>query len=270
MRSNLDIAILMTRPTILWLRQDLRLSDHAALAAAVAEGPVVPVYILDDAAPGRDAMGGAQRWWLHHSLHALAASLDGKGASLVLRKGDSLVQLRQLMKQTGAQQIHATRQYEPWWQHLDTELGDILKLHDGNQLAPPSTIRTGSGGRYKIFTPYWRALLDRMPPSRPLPVPEHIESIAVDSDDLNDWRLIPTHPNWAGGFDVWTPGEQGAKAAFRSFLDRVGDYDRARNMPSENGTSRLSPHLHFGEISPATIWHHVAKKVGSQIGRAHV
>jgi deoxyribodipyrimidine photo-lyase len=250
-----------SEPVILWFRQDLRLADNPALMAALRQGAVVPVYILDDIAPGDNAIGGAQRWWLHHTLKALDASLDGK---LVLRRGDSLSELDRLMAETGATHIHATRLYEPWWQRIDAELSDRLTLHDGNYLAHPDSIRTGSGGRYKIFTPYWRALLDKMPPPKPLPVPEKVDCVAVESDKLDDWNLLPTKPDWSTGFDVWTPGEAGAKAAFRTFLDVVGDYDRACNMPSEAGTSRLSPHLHFGEISPATVWHHVSKKVGTK------
>ncbi len=247
--------------TIFWFRQDLRLADNVALTAALEQGPVVPVYILDDSSPGEHAIGGAQRWWLHHSLKALDASLGGK---LVLRRGDSLSELERLMAETGTRHIHATRLYEPWWQRIDAELSGRITLHDGNYLAHPDTIRTGSGGRYKIFTPYWRALLDRMPPARPLPAPENVEIAQAESDSLQEWKLLPTQPDWATGFDVWTPGEDGARAALRSFFDLVGDYDRARNMPSEAGTSRLSPHLHFGEISPATVWHHVSRKVGAK------
>jgi len=247
--------------TIFWFRQDLRLADNAALTAALEQGPVVPVYILDDISPGEHAIGGAQRWWLHHSLKVLNASLGGK---LVLRRGDSLSELARLMAETGAGHVYATRLYEPWWQRIDTELSGRITLHDGNYLAHPDTIRTGSGGRYKIFTPYWRALLDRMPPAKPLPAPQKLEIAEAESESLQDWKLLPTDPDWATGFGVWTPGEDGARAALRSFLEHVDDYDRARNMPSEGGTSRLSPHLHFGEISPATVWHHVSKKVGAK------
>lgn len=247
--------------SIFWFRQELRLADNPALTAALEKGPVVPVYILDDATPGAYAIGGAQRWWLHHSLKALDASLGGK---LVLRRGNCLTELERLMAETGADHVHATRLYEPWWQRVDAALLERITLHDGNYLAHPDSIRTGSGGRYKIFTPYWRALLERMPPAKPLPAPEKVETVTAETDNLADWKLLPTKPDWATGFDVWTPGEEGAKAALRNFLDVVGDYDRARNMPSEAGTSRLSPHLHFGEISPATVWHRVAKKVGAQ------
>jgi deoxyribodipyrimidine photo-lyase len=250
----------MTSPTIFWFRQDLRLADNAALTAALAQGPVVPVYIMDDASPGDDAIGGAQRWWLHHSLKALDAALD---ARLVLRRGDSLSELDRVMAETGATHIHATRLYEPWWQRIDAELSDRITLHDGNYLAHPDTIRTGSGGRYKIFTPYWRALLDRMPPPKPLSAPERIETHKAESERLDDWNLLPTKPDWSTGFDVWTPGEAGALQNLRTFLDVVDGYHHGRNLPSKEGTSRLSPHLHFGEISPATVWHHVTKRIGA-------
>ncbi|MDB5702050.1 MAG: deoxyribodipyrimidine photo-lyase [Sphingomonadales bacterium] len=253
----------MTAPSILWFRQDLRLSDNAALLAAVDAGPVVAVYILDDKAPGEHAIGGAQRWWLHHSLTALTESLEAKGATLILRRGDSVTELDALAKATGASRIFATRLYEPWWKAIDAKLGDRLTLLDGNYLAPPTTIRTGGGGRYKIFTPYWNALSQHMPPALPQRAPHAIEGVAAKTDALKDWKLLPTRPDWSKGFDVWTPGEEGAKAALRHFLGEVGDYDRARNMPSEHGTSQLSPHLHHGEISPATVWHRIAQADGN-------
>lgn len=252
-----------SEPVILWFRQDLRLADNAALMTALESGPVIPVYVLDDMTAGPNAMGRAQRWWLHYSLTALAKSLEASGAKLILRRGDTATELRRLMTETGATHIHATRAYEPWLQRIDHELCDRLVLHDRNYLAAPATVRTGSGGRYKIFTPYWRALVAQMPPPKPLPAPARIDAVETRSDKLPNWHLLPSKPDWASGFDVWTPGEEGAKTAFRAFLNIVGDYDGTRNLPSQGGTSRLSPHLHFGEISPATVWHHVSKKVGA-------
>jgi deoxyribodipyrimidine photo-lyase len=248
----------MLSPSILWFRQDLRLSDNSALNAAAAEGPVVAVYVFDEHA------GAAQHWWLHHSLTALSNSLAEHGVPLILRRGDVVVELKALMAETGATHIHAMRAYEPWWKAADAALGDALTLHHGNYLVHPPTVLTGSGGRYKIFTPYWRAILGRMPPPLPLKAPETIKGVAAKSDRLADWGLLPTKPDWSTGFNIWTPGEAGAKAALKLWLEHVDDYDRARNMPSEAGVSRLSPHLHFGEISPATVWHHVAKRVGEK------
>jgi deoxyribodipyrimidine photo-lyase len=252
----------MTAPSILWFRQDLRLADNPALTAAAHNGPVVAVYIFDDKLGDANAMGGAQLWWLHHSLAALAKSLDAKDVKLILRRGETLAELDSLAKETGAEHIFASRQYEPWWKSLDQELGERLTLLDGSYLAPPETVRTGSGGRYKIFTPYWRALQQQMPPAKPLPIPSAIHGVDAKSDTLSDWKLLPTAPDWSVGFADWVPGEEGAKSALHDFLDEVGDYDRARNMPSEAGSSRLSPHLHFGEISPATVWHEIAGSKG--------
>jgi deoxyribodipyrimidine photo-lyase len=256
----------MTAPSILWLRQDLRLHDQPALAAACADGPVIPVYVLDDEAPGERRIGAAQHWWLHHSLKRLGMAFAEKGAPLVLRRGHSVSILASIAQQTGARRVHAIRHYEPWWQRLESELAAELELalHDGNHLAPPASILTGGGTRYRVFTPWWRALLERMPPPTPLPAPDMIvpSSVELESDTLEDWRLRPKSPDWAEGFAVWTPGEDGARQALRDFLPHLHAYDTARNLPAVSGTSRLSPHLHFGEISPATVWHVAAKEVG--------
>lgn len=258
---------MMTSPTLLWFRQDLRFADQPALAAACSEGPVVPVYVLDDDSPGDRKMGAAQRWWLHHSLEALGEALKAKGAPLVLRRGNCVAELMRLAAETGATRIHAIRHYEPWWQEAESELAtDIdLALHHGNRLAPPGDILTGGGTRYRVFTPWWRALLERMPPPKPAPAPETIApGPAVVSDRLGDWALLPTDPDWSKGFDIWTPGEDGARAAFRAFLPKIARYNDCRDRPSEDGISRLSPHLHFGEISPATVWHHASKEAKAE------
>ncbi len=256
----------MTAPTLLWLRNDLRLHDQPALVAALAQGPVIPVYILDDISPGERRMGGASRWWLHHSLAALDADLLGRGSRLILRHGESAAVVGALMAETGASAVHAVRHYEPWWQRAEGEIAadHALVLHEGNQLAPPASILTGAGTRYKVFTPWWRALVERMPPRKPLPAPEAIPAPDnwPESDTLTDWALLPTKPDWAKGFADWQPGEKGARAAFRAFLPRIESYDSGRNLPSEPAISRLSPHLHFGEISPATLWHYASKAAG--------
>jgi deoxyribodipyrimidine photo-lyase len=244
-------------PVILWFRQDLRLADNHALHAAAGEGPVLALYVLDDDTPGEDRIGGAQRWWLHHSLTALSEAIRDKGGTLVLRRGRADEVVAQLAKEAGATRVHATRAYEPWWQAADAALGAQLdlQLHDGNYLAPPDHVRTGSGGRYRIFTPYWRALQQIMPPPAPHPAPRSIDFATAKGDKLADWDLLPTKPDWSKGFADWTPGEAGARTALARFADHVADYDGTRNLPSDEGTSRLSPHLHFGEISPATVWH---------------
>ncbi|MFM5914018.1 MAG: cryptochrome/photolyase family protein [Chakrabartia godavariana] len=252
----------MSTTSILWFRQDLRLHDQAALVAAAGEGAFVPVYILDDETPGDRRMGGAQRWWLHHSLARLKAALPG----LVLRRGSGMAELARLSADTGATRIHAIRHYEPWWRAAESEVAAEfdLVLHDGNHLARPEAILTGGGTRYKVFTPWWRALLAQMPPPKPLAIPDLSGCRSgIASDDLDDWNLLPTKPDWSTGFADWTPGEAGARAALKAFLRRLKDYDSARNLPAVAGVSRLSPHLHFGEISPATVWHIAAREAGA-------
>ncbi|MDE0877736.1 MAG: deoxyribodipyrimidine photo-lyase [Sphingomonas bacterium] len=247
----------MSDPVILWFRQDLRLRDQPALTAAVGAGPVIPVYILDDDAPGDWRIGAAQRWYLHHALNSLSASLADKGSRLILRRGDAVDQLKALRKETGATVINAIRHYEPWWRTAEDALGDGLCLHDGNYLARIEDITTGSGTQYKVYSSFWKALSQQMPPEEPLPLPHMIDAPDTwpASDDLADWSLRPTSPDWATGFDVWEAGEHAAALAVDRFARVADAYDNDRNLPSEEGTSRLSPHLHFGEISPRDVWH---------------
>jgi deoxyribodipyrimidine photo-lyase len=254
-------------PSILWLRQDLRLSDQPALHAAIKDGSVLPVYILDDDTPGQWRIGGAQRWWLHHSLAALDESLRALGSRLILRRGRAAQELQRLADETGATRIHAVRHYEPWWRRAEAEVTLDLQLHDGNQLAPPERVRTGSGGPFKIYTPYWRALQALLPPPEPLPVPPAIPGpdIWPESEALQDWGLLPTRPNWATRFgEDHRPGEAAALARLETFADLAEGYGDRRNLPSQEGTSRFSPHLHFGELSPARIWHRLPAEGGDK------
>lgn len=257
----------MSKPVLLWLRQDLRLSDQAALAAAVQEGPVVPVYVLDDDGPRQWAMGGASRWWLHHSLAALDKSLREKGSRLILRRGKCADELAHVAKQVGAERVHALAHHEPWWRNAERAVGKVLDLtlHEGALLLPPGAVTTGSGGLYRIYTPFWRALHEHMPPPPPARAPSDIPAPATwpDSDSLNNWDLLPTKPDWATGFAKdWTPGEAGARKRVSDFIDGAVAYDSARNLPSDEGTSRLSAHLHFGEVSPAYVWHRIDSAKG--------
>lgn len=256
------IAHRMSDPVLLWLRQDLRLSDQAALTAATHEGPVIPVYVLDDETPRQWAMGGASRWWLHHSLTRLDESLRAKGSRLILRRGKAADCIAQIAKEVGAKRVHALHHYEPWWRNAEKAVAREVELclHDGGLLLPPGAVRTGGGGIYRIYTPFARAVMEHMPPADPIRAPAHIP--APDSwpasDLLDDWALLPTNPDWATGFARdWTPGEAGGRENVADFLDHVAAYDHDRNLPSIEGSSRLSPHLHFGEISPAYVWHRV-------------
>lgn len=258
----------MTAPTLVWFRRDLRLSDQAALVAAASEGPVVPVYILDDETPRHRRMGGASRWWLHHSLSELGARLREKGSRLILRRGASDEVLATLADEAGARRVHAIRHHEPWWRNAERAVAKRLDLvcHDGNYLAPPGSVTTGAGQPYKIYTPFWRALQRQMPPPAPLSLPGELSAPAAwpASDELDDWDLLPGKPDWAKGFAAeWTPGEQGGQARLEAFRDHAARYEAARNLPSVEGSSRLSPHLHFGELSAAQVWHRTADLGGS-------
>ncbi len=254
-------------PAILWFRQDLRLADHAALRAAAAGGrPVVPVYVLDDESAGAWAMGGASRWWLHHSLASLRDALGRCGAPLVLRRGRAAEALPALMRETGASEIHAGRMHEPWARAVDAALAaalpeGALHLHRTATLFDLDSIRTKTGGIYGVYTPFARALRGRGDPAPPEAeletVPDRLAAPAPPpSDRLEDWGLLPTAPDWAGGMrETWRPGTEAAQARLAEFVARaVGDYHAGRNLPGQAGTSMLSPHLHWGELSPGQVW----------------
>jgi deoxyribodipyrimidine photo-lyase len=258
----------MTNPTIVWLRRDLRLSDQTAIRVAAANGPVIPVYVLDDETAKHRRMGAASRWWLHHSLASLDADLRKLGSRLILRRGKAHEALAAIRRECGARTVHALHHYEPWWRMAEKAVAKTfdLQLHDGNYLAPPGSVLNGSGQPYKIYTPFWRALHERLPPAKPEPAPKAIAAPAFwpGSDRLEDWNLLPTAPDWAGGMRAeWTPGEAGAAERLADFADHAARYEGQRNLPSVEGTSRLSPHLHFGEVSPAQAWHAVSGAGGS-------
>lgn len=251
-------------PAILWFRQDLRLSDNPALFAAIKRGPVLPVYILDDEAPGHWKSGGASRWWLHHSLAALDADLRKHGSRLILRRGPAQKVLKTLVADSGAGAVFWNRLYEPWAIARDTHIKDHLKAagtqiesFNASLLNEPWELKTGTGGPYRVFTPFWRAArgnlstLDLSPAPRQVPAPAEWPA----SDSLASWKLLPVKPDWATGFGpLWTPGERGARKRLDSFLSGALDgYASNRDRPDIEATSRLSPHLHFGEISPRQV-----------------
>jgi deoxyribodipyrimidine photo-lyase len=256
----------MKPPVVLWYQSDLRIGDHPALNAAVDTGqPIIPIYIFDDASAGDRAPGGASRWWLHHSLSALDASLKKRGNRLVLRRGETLSVLTDLLSQTGASDVFFTRRYEPWASTLQRDVFNALDEREiacrrfgGGLLFEPETIKSKQGTPFKVFTPFYKACLANGVIAPPLNTPRRIEAPDrfPDGDRLDNWRLLPKTPDWAGGLRAtWSPGEDGAATRLAAFLEHaVQDYDERRDRPDLPGTSQLSPHLHFGEISPRTCW----------------
>ena len=246
----------MTTPTIVWLRDDLRLTDNPALTAAAARGPVVLVYLLDDDSPEVRPMGAASRWWLHGSLRSLSTAT---GDQLVLRRGAAETVIPQLVADTGAAAVFWNRRYGAA-REIDARLKARLResgleaqSFQASLLFEPWTVRTGDGNPFRVFTPFWRAAREAAVRA-PLPVP-HVDWATADTDDLESWALLPTRPDWAVGLrESWHPGEKGAHNQLESFAtERLANYHR-RDEPAVEATSRLSPHLSFGEISPFQIW----------------
>ena len=263
-------------PAIVWFRQDLRIQDHAALLAAMDGGrPVLPVYVLDDAAAGAWAAGGAARWWLHRSLMALAAALEARGAVLVLRRGPAAEVIPALARDIGATEVHAGRMHEPWARQSDAAVaaalandGAALHLHRTATLFDLDTIRTKTGGIYGVYTPFARTCRAMGGVHAPAPAPRRIPCPAPPpSDRLDDWGLLPATPDWSGGFGLWEPGEDAAHARLAAFLHKaVHGYDIGRNLPGQPGTSMVSPHLHWGELSPNQVWH-TARAAANETGK---
>lgn len=246
-------------PVLLWFRRDLRLADNPALAAAMATGrPIVPVFILDEA-PERRPAGAASRWWLDKSLRRLAEAIAARGGRLILCRGDSEAILLELLAATGADRVILNRLFEPDASARDSDLAHALRAngvevkgYNGTLLTQPGAVRTGGDGPYKVFTPFLRTLLAATTPPPVLPDTSGagFADAGLASEELHRWALHPTSPDWSGGFD-WTPGEAGALEALRRFTTGpLADYARLRDLPGNAGTSRLSPHLHWGEISP--------------------
>ncbi|WP_421989123.1 cryptochrome/photolyase family protein [Roseococcus sp.] len=263
----------MTAPTLFWFRQDLRLSDNPGLDA-LGDRPALLVFVLDDSAAGAWALGGAQRWWLHHSLAALEASLRDRGTVLHLAHGDATWIIPELAERIGAAEVIAGRLYEPWARRRDSAIADALEkvgrklvLHTHSLLHEPHRIRTGTGKPYSVYTPFSRAIFGLGEPHPPIPAPKRLTPVAQAPEGvtLDALELLPRapEPDWWREFPRhWTPGEAGAARRIEEFGRRAIDrYDDSRNTPGIDGTSRLSPHLRFGEISPRQVWY-AAREAG--------
>ncbi len=251
-------------PVILWFRKDLRLRDNPALTAATASGrPILPLFILDSHTPR--PLGGAAKWWLHASLSDLGARVP-----LVLRRGDPAEVLTQVLAETGATGLFWNRLYEPETRARDSRIKQVFRKRGlqvrsfpGRYLAEPHMLKNKAGTTLKVFTPYWKALnahFETHPLPEPLPIPE-VTWAKTHSERLADWGLTPTHPDWSGGLAAaWTPGEAGAWRRLETFQDSaIQTYIDDRNRPDLPKVSRLSPNLHWGEISVGQVWHETAR-----------
>jgi deoxyribodipyrimidine photo-lyase len=255
-------------PCIVWFRDDLRLSDHPALHAAAGTGrPVICLYVFDQALrqPGARAIGGAARWWLAQSLRALDNSLAALGVPLLLRRGSAAKIIPELAREIGAGGVFwNTIAQAP---HLTTERDLNAALHDlgieaqafaGDLLATPENLRTKEGRGLRVFTPFWRRIQAMGAPPNSLPAPATLRAGPnLAGETVESLHLEPTRPDWAGGLrETWTPGESAGQKRFANFLKTgLAGYTENRDRPDRDGTSGLSPHLRFGEVSPRQIWH---------------
>jgi deoxyribodipyrimidine photo-lyase len=256
---------------ICWFRRDLRLADNPALSAAARDGrPVIPVYIHAPGEAGDWAPGAASQWWLHHSLTALSSALAEHGLTLIIRSGETLATLESLIDETGAEAVHWNRLYDPAFIERDKHIKQSLQArglsvhsHNAALLHEPWTIKTGTGGDYKAFTPFWRAARRQADPDAPMPTPALTAPTSTPaSTPLAALNLLPA-TDWAAGLRAtWQPGEAGAHQRLTTFLDEaVTAYESGRDWPAVEGTSRLSPHLHAGEIGPRQVWQAVQSRL---------
>ncbi len=279
--------------SLVWLRDDLRLADNPALHEAVQHGGTVCVLYVFDRSPDIRPLGAATRWWLHHSLEALRTQIEDIGGQLIFRQGNAADVVKDLIAEIGADSLLWNRRYGLPERNADAALKDWAHEHDieahsfqANLLFEPWQVQTKQGENYKVFTPFWRACLERPEPRPPLPAPASLTPATLlnstehpPSDTLDDWKLLPNTPDWAAGLrEEWTPGEAGAHNRLTTFFEeRVENYSQGREKPGQEATSRLSPHLRFGEISPFQIWQaaqenrdtgleHEIKVFGSEVG----
>jgi deoxyribodipyrimidine photo-lyase len=272
--STADPSTSPEGPALVWFRTDLRLADNPALTVAAASGaPLVGLYVLDDSAEERP-LGAASRWWLAGSLRALKATLAAHGVPLILRRGAAAEIVPQVLRETGASFLAFNPSVTPADHAQDHAVAEAVAatlphVDVAHGLRRSALLHDANGVNGRVFTPFWGHVRATFAPPAPLPVPGRLSGgPAIASDRLEDFGLEPTAPDWAGGFrDAWTPGEAGAASRFADFLDHgLAGYATLRDRPDLDHVSRLSPHLRFGEITPAQIWH--AAQTAAASGRA--
>lgn len=254
----------MMETTLVWLGRDLRLADNPALIDAAAAGAVVPVFVWSPEEDGPWSPGAASRWWLHHSLDSLGRELRRRGSRLILKKGPAAKALVEAARECGAGAVAWNRLYEP--AALRREQGVLgalaaagvrARAHEGNVLFAPDAIRTLNGGPYRVFTPYWNRCGAEEGPAAPRGEagPLRLPAKLPKSLPLEDLGLRTNAPWAAGLMNAFTPGEPGARKDLEAFLaGPIQGYADGRNFPASGGGSRLSPRLHFGELSVGRVW----------------
>ncbi len=260
----------MSANSIVWFRNDLRLDDNPALAAAAKlDGRIAPIFIWSPDEDKPWEPGGASRWWLHHSLESLAQSLRGLGCPLIIRQGVRLEELRKLAQETKATHVFWNRRYEPSFRNRDGHIkkalradGLIVESFDASLLFEPTSVATKEGKPFQVFTAFWNACQHSTlgkPTNPPATLPPHPVA-NLTSLKIAELGLVP-NLSWPQGLaEAWQPGEQAARTAWKRFRQGpVADYQQKRDLPAVVGTSRLSAHLQFGEISPRRLWHDLQK-----------
>lgn len=269
------------RPSVIvWFRRDLRLQDNPALFDAVERGAtILPVFVWDSESEGPFSPGGASRWWLHHALASLDRSLKKRGSQLILRTGNTHEELTSIARDSGARELHFTRRYEPAVAKHDSRVSEALRgegfevrSFDSTLLHDVDSIRTSNGDPYRVFTPFWKRVRSDLRVPEPLPTPRMGKSSAPSrwphSDHLDDLGLLP-HVDWAGGLrESWTVSEEAAQERLHAFADSsLADYPETRDFPDRDGTSRLSPYLHWGMLSPVQVWSSIGRFIDHQARR---
>ncbi|MEV7604107.1 deoxyribodipyrimidine photo-lyase [Paenarthrobacter sp. NPDC089322] len=259
------------KPSIVWFRDDLRVGDNPALRAAVDDGAAVALYVLDEESPGIRPHGGAARWWLHHSLVALREDLAALGIPLLLRRGPASDVVRKTTTAVGAGALYWNRRYGSAERAVDAgikawahEAGLHVSSFQASLLHEPWNVTTKTGGQYKVFTPFWRAV-SAEGFREPLAAPAGGHGFAGELpryDELDSWHLLPTKPDWSGGLaERWTPGSAAGHKRLKEFVNNgLAHYNEGRNRPDVDGSSGLSPYLRWGELSPFEVWHAMGAK----------
>lgn len=256
--------------TLIWFRRDLRLHDHAALNAACEMGHfIIPLFIYQNNSLAQGGFGAAQKWWLYHSLKNLQGQFKDLGLQFIFKQGKAIDVLSKLFDETNATGLYWNRSYDPYTLSQDEKIKNHFETHHkdikdfpGSVLFEPWTIQNKQNKPYKVFNQYWKTCLKAFPIKAPLPAPKKMKAYSkiINSDHLSQWNLIPKNPDWSHGFNVnWQPGETNALQTVEEFIlgHHIQKYKYDRQYPSYNGSSNLSPCLHFGEISPRQIWQKV-------------